>query len=229
MVHKGVTTQWVGTAIDALQHPRRWNIWLLTRSQNSLALPPPYGAAAAGEARVDSVGINTRSQRSTFPPSREPASAAHWKLLPRLHKEVRVVVGGWERAHGDTESQGYCVTLGWRKSDLELRLRALVSEAAPYESLREMWKNSSWFSQFRSVSAAQCDRSLHRPPCGDTPLPLQCHMSMLDLSSLTIFSEFHFLLWMCFTFILPFLKDFSQLKFSINCFTKENEFLYEWS
>lgn len=92
MVHKGVTTQWVGTAIDALQHPRRWNIWLLTRSQNSLALPPPYGAAA-GEARVDSVGINTHSQRSTFPPSREPASAAHWKLLPRLHKEVRAGVG----------------------------------------------------------------------------------------------------------------------------------------
>lgn len=97
MVHKGVTTQWVGTAIDALQHPRRWNIWLLTRSQNSLALPRPYGATAR-EARGDSVGINTHSQRSTFPPSREPASAARCKLLPRLRKEVRavVVVGGWD-------------------------------------------------------------------------------------------------------------------------------------
>lgn len=220
MVHKGVTTQWVGTAIDALQHPRRWNIWLLTRSQNSLALPPPYGAAA-GEARVDSLGINTHSPRSTFPPSREPASAAHWKLLPRLHKQVMVVVGGWEWAHGDTESQGYCVTLGWRKSDLELRLRALVSEAAPYASLQEMWKDSSELSQLRSVSAAQCGRSLHLPPRGDTPLPLH-HMSMLERSSLTRFLEFHFLLWMCFTFIWSFLKDFSQLKFPINCFPKEN-------
>lgn len=178
----------MGTAIDALQHPRRWNIWLLTRSQNSLALPPPYGAAAR-EARVDSVGINTHSQQSTFPPSREPASAAHWKLLPRLHKEVRVVVGAGgavERVNGDSESQGYCVTLGWRRSDLELRLRVLVSEAAPYESLQEMWKNSSQFSQLRFVSAAQCDRLLHLPLCGDTPVPLR-PMLMLDLLSLTVF------------------------------------------
>lgn len=72
MVYKGVTAQWVGTAIDALQHPRRWNIWLLTRSQNSLALPSPY-LAAAREPMGDLVGINTQSERNTFPPSREPA------------------------------------------------------------------------------------------------------------------------------------------------------------
>lgn len=34
---------------------------------------------------------------------------------------------------GSAETQGYCVTLGWRRSDLELILRGLVSEAAPYD------------------------------------------------------------------------------------------------
>lgn len=110
MVHKGVTTQWVGTAIDALQHPRRWNIWLLTRSQNSLALPRPYGAAAR-ETRVESVGINTRAQRSTFPPSREPASAARCKLLPHLRKEVRVVVVWGEDERERTETLEVRVTV----------------------------------------------------------------------------------------------------------------------
>lgn len=81
MVHKGVITQWVGTAIDALQHPRRWNIWLLTRSQNSLARPSPY-LAAMREPTGDLVGINTHSESSTFPPSREPARAIRWKTSP---------------------------------------------------------------------------------------------------------------------------------------------------
>lgn len=66
---------------------------------------------------------------------------------------VVVVVGwGWggrERAHGDTGSQGYCVTLGWRSFDLELLLRGLVSEAAPYDSLQETCNNSSQPSQAR--------------------------------------------------------------------------------
>ena len=136
MVHKGVTTQWVGTAIDALQHPRRWNIWLLTRSQNSLALPSPYLAAAREPAGDFGQNKHTHTHRdsepSTFPPSREPASAARWKLLPRLCKEVMMVVRAGRRTE-TSQTQGYCVTLGWRRSDLELILRGLVSEGAPYD------------------------------------------------------------------------------------------------
>lgn len=127
MVHKGVTTQWVGTAIDALQHPRRWNIWLLTRSQNSLALPSPY-LAAAREPTGDSVGINIHSRTQHFP-TLKGAWAARRKLLPRLCKEVTMVVQAGimsARSHGDEQRRStgtYCVTLGWRRSDLELILK----------------------------------------------------------------------------------------------------------
>lgn len=118
MVHKGVTAQWVGTAIDALQHPRRWNIWLLTRSQNSLALPSPY-LAAAREPMGDLVGINTTQNAAlSHPQGSLHARVVHWKLPPWFCKEVMMVVQSGRmsaQSHGDEQRQhtgtlGYCYT-----------------------------------------------------------------------------------------------------------------------
>jgi len=136
MVHKGVTTQWVGTAIDALQHPRRWNIWLLTRSQSSLALPSPY-LAALREPTGDLVRINTHWERSTFPPWRKPARAVRWKLLPCLCKEVMMVVQAGRmsaQSHGDKQRRNTGLLLHLDGENLTLRMfwGAFVSKATPY-------------------------------------------------------------------------------------------------
>ncbi len=87
---------------------------------------------------------------------------ARWKLLPRLCKEVRMVVQEGrmgERSHGDerrrhTGSRGYCVTLGWRRSDLELIPRGLVSGVAPYDLISAS-NNSSYSSQVNFIHVAQ--------------------------------------------------------------------------
>lgn len=124
---------------------------------------------------------------------------------------VGVGVGGGESERTEKQSQGYGVTLGWRRSDLELRLGALVSEAAPYESLQEMWKNSSPLGQLRLVSAAQREGLLHLPPCGGHT----GSTATSDANARSFISDnilmFHFLWCICFTVILPFLFFFLQL------------------
>ena len=75
---------------------------------------------------------HTHSEHSTFPPSREPgcmgcalenfslASARRSRWWCRAGRTSARSHVGEQRRHSG--AQGYCVTLGWRRSDLELIL-----------------------------------------------------------------------------------------------------------
>lgn len=114
MVHKGVTTQWVGTAIDALQHPRRWNIWLLTRSQNSLALPSPYLAAARADGGFGQNKHTLGTQH--FPTLKEACAACALETSSNVSARRSwwwCRQEGWVQRAVETNrggTQGYCYT-----------------------------------------------------------------------------------------------------------------------
>lgn len=112
----------MGTAIDALQHPRRWNIWLLTRSQNSLALPSPY-LAAAREPTGDSVRINTQQH---FPTLEEAWTGCALETSPWSLQEGGHGGGGGGGSGGGAGGRGDERTEPWRRTEtVELRVTVL--------------------------------------------------------------------------------------------------------
>lgn len=164
MVHKGVTTQWVGTAIDALQHPRRWNIWLLTRSQNSLALPSPYLAAArepAGDFGQNKHTHTHRLRTQHFPTLKGACISCTLETSPPS------LQGGHDGGAGGEEDRDSALKLRVTMlhldgEDLTLSLfwGGLVSEGAPYDlvSASNMKQFTSCLSKSLLFYVAECHK-----------------------------------------------------------------------